>query len=191
MWCATQGTFKIVGKRFWEIHAFIILPFQTMFWPFHSQEWPKRTFFLQYRYVFKRKGDEKRRKYNLRDIVWCKTNFAKRKFLEMHGGLFGVWIFFFLSERGRWATSWFVCLERKMPRVFQLVVFVYSTLTILALVCVIQDVFRSSFNPLRLNICMHILHTILYIFPKVLTRRMRLTIKSFFSWWSFSLFSWP
>ena len=99
--------------------------------------------------------------------------------------------YYFLSERGRWATSWFVCLERKMPRVFQLVVFVYSTLTILALVCVIQDVFRSSFNPLRLNISMHILHNIFHTIPKVLTRRMRLTIKSFFSWWSFPLFSWP
>ena len=69
-----------------------------------------------------------------------------------------------------------------MPRVFLLVVFVYSTLTILALVCVIQDVFSSSFSRLRLDISMHILHTILHTFAKVLTRRMRLTIKSFFSW---------
>ena len=46
-------------------------------------------------------------------------------------------------------------------------------------------------NPLHPNISMHILHTVLYTFPKVLTRRICLTIKSFFSWWSFSLFLWP
>ena len=32
---------------------------------------------------------------------------------------------------------------------------------------------------------MHILHTVLYRFPRLLTRRICLTIKSFFSWWSF------
>ena len=32
------------------------------------------------------------------------------------------------------------------------------------------------------NISMHILHTVLYTFPRVLTRRTCLTIKSFFSW---------
>ena len=41
------------------------------------------------------------------------------------------------------------------------------------------------------NISMHILHTVLYTFPKVLTRRITLTIQSFCSRWSFSLFSWP
>ena len=47
------------------------------------------------------------------------------------------------------------------------------------------------FNPLHPNIIMHILHTVLYTFPKVLTRRICLTIKGFFGWWSFFLFSWP
>ena len=46
-------------------------------------------------------------------------------------------------------------------------------------------------NPLHPNINMHILHTVLYTFLVVLTRRIYLKIKSFFSWWSFSLFSWP
>ena len=40
-------------------------------------------------------------------------------------------------------------------------------------------------------ISMHILYTVLYTFPKVLARRICLTIKSFFSWWSFPLFPWP
>ena len=44
-------------------------------------------------------------------------------------------------------------------------------------------------NPLHANISMQTLHTMLYTFLKVLTRRISLTIKSFFSWWSFSLFS--
>lgn len=39
------------------------------------------------------------------------------------------------------------------------------------------------------NISSHILHTVLHIFPKVPTRRIFLTSKSF-SWWSFPLFSW-
>ena len=46
-------------------------------------------------------------------------------------------------------------------------------------------------NPLHPNISMHILHTVLYIFPKVLTRRICLTIKSFSGWQSFPLFSCP
>ena len=48
-----------------------------------------------------------------------------------------------------------------------------------------------SINPLHSNISMHILHTVLYTFPKVLIRRTFWTIKSFISWWSFPLFSWP
>ena len=39
----------------------------------------------------------------------------------------------------------------------------------------------SCLIPLHPNISMHILHTVLYTFPKVLTRRICLTIKSFFS----------
>ena len=38
---------------------------------------------------------------------------------------------------------------------------------------------------------MHILHTVFYTFPKVLTRRICSSIKWIFSWWSFPLFSWP
>ena len=38
---------------------------------------------------------------------------------------------------------------------------------------------------------MYIIHNVLSTFPKVLTRRICLTIKSFFSWWSFVLFTWP
>ena len=40
------------------------------------------------------------------------------------------------------------------------------------------------------NISMHILHTVLHTFPKRLTRRICLTIKSCFCWWSSTLFSW-
>ena len=43
------------------------------------------------------------------------------------------------------------------------------------------DLFVKSddINPLHSNISMHILHTVLYTFPRVLTRRMSLTILSF------------
>ena len=45
-----------------------------------------------------------------------------------------------------------------------------------------------SFHPLHPNIRMHILHTALYTFSQLMTGRICLTIKSFFSCWSF-LFS--
>ena len=37
-----------------------------------------------------------------------------------------------------------------------------------------------QFNPLQPNITMYIVHTALNTFPKVLTRRICLTIKNFF-----------
>ena len=46
-------------------------------------------------------------------------------------------------------------------------------------------------NPSHPNTSMHILHTLLHTFPKVLTRRIYFTIRRFFSWWSFSLFLLP
>ena len=46
-------------------------------------------------------------------------------------------------------------------------------------------------NPLHPNISMHILHSVLNTFPKVLTRRICLTIENFFRWWSFPFFWWP
>ena len=49
---------------------------------------------------------------------------------------------------------------------------------------------HDVFNPLHSNIRMHILQTVLYIFPYVLARRICLTIKRFFSWLSFPLFTW-
>ena len=39
-----------------------------------------------------------------------------------------------------------------------------------------------SLNPLHPNISRHILHTVLYTYPKVLTRRICLTNRSLFSW---------
>ena len=49
-----------------------------------------------------------------------------------------------------------------------------------------------SKNPLHPNISMHILQTFLYTFPKVLTiRRICLTSKNSFSWWSYATFLWP
>ena len=48
----------------------------------------------------------------------------------------------------------------------------------------------NSNSLLHPNISLHILHTALCTFPKVLPRRISLIIKSSFSWWSFPLFSW-
>ena len=49
----------------------------------------------------------------------------------------------------------------------------------------------STFDHLHPKISIHILHTVLYKFPKVLRRRICLTIKSSCTCWSFTLFSWP
>ena len=46
-------------------------------------------------------------------------------------------------------------------------------------------------NPLNPKISVHILHTVLYKFPDVLTGRICLPNKSIFRWWSFLLFLWP
>ena len=48
----------------------------------------------------------------------------------------------------------------------------------------------SPINPLHANISMHILHTVFHTFTERLTRRICLTIKSYFSWWLSPLFSW-
>ena len=44
---------------------------------------------------------------------------------------------------------------------------------------------HSLINPLYPNISSHILRTVLYTFPELLTRRICLKIKSFISCWSF------
>ena len=53
-----------------------------------------------------------------------------------------------------------------------------------------QKIVCFLFNPLHSIISIHILHTVLCTFTKVLTRRICLTIKIFSSWWSFPFFSW-
>ena len=47
------------------------------------------------------------------------------------------------------------------------------------------------FNPLHPYIRIHLLHTLLCMFPLVLTRRIYRTIKVSLGWRSFPLFSWP
>ena len=67
-----------------------------------------------------------------------------------------------------------------------------------------QDVFCSALYSLldrlsfdfcltffHTNIRMDILHTVLYTFPRELTKSIYLTTKSFFSWLSFLIFSLP
>ena len=49
----------------------------------------------------------------------------------------------------------------------------------------------SRLNSLHTNIGMHFLHTVSYMFPKVLSRRISQTIQGFFSFRSFPLFPWP
>ena len=48
-------------------------------------------------------------------------------------------------------------------------------------IIVTNNYYLPILNTLHLNISMHILHTVLYTFPKVLIRTICLSIKSFFS----------
>ena len=57
--------------------------------------------------------------------------------------------------------------------------------------CRITTALHQRLNPLNPNSSMLILHTVLYIFLKVLKGRICLPIENFFRWWSFPLFSWP
>ena len=43
-----------------------------------------------------------------------------------------------------------------------------------------NKIFQKILYPLHPNVSLYILHTVLCIFPEVLTRRICLTIKSFF-----------
>ena len=49
---------------------------------------------------------------------------------------------------------------------------------------------KAHCRVLHLYISIHILHTVIHTFPKVLIRRTWLTIKSYFSQWSLPLFLW-
>ena len=46
----------------------------------------------------------------------------------------------------------------------------------------VKTVYKKLLTFLNPDISMHILHTILYTFPMILTKRICLTIKSVFSW---------
>ena len=41
---------------------------------------------------------------------------------------------------------------------------------------------KAASKPLLINISIHILHTVLYVFPKMLTRRICFTVTSFSNW---------
>ena len=58
--------------------------------------------------------------------------------------------------------------------------FLCSTIRTRRITCFLK--FLHFFNPLHPIISMHILHTVLCTFPKVLTRRICLSIKSLFNW---------
>ena len=63
--------------------------------------------------------------------------------------------------------------------------FQYPAVIVARFHCVLQRniLFSVHFiNPLHPNISMQFLHTVLYTFPKVFTRRRCLIIKSYFSW---------
>ena len=55
----------------------------------------------------------------------------------------------------------------------------------------ITKLWSSIASSLHPNISISILHTVFYTFPIVLMKRICLTIKNLFSWWSFPLSLWP
>ena len=81
--------------------------------------------------------------------------------------------------------------KRRRPQNDVYLAFVLNAIIYSSSTLHIYNWLHDVFNPLHSNIRMHILQTVLYIFPYVLARRNCLTIKRFFSWLSFPLFSWP
>ena len=55
----------------------------------------------------------------------------------------------------------------------------------------LNQIVETILNSLHPNINIHILLTVLFTFPMVLTRRICLRIRSFLNWWSFPFFSLP
>ena len=73
-------------------------------------------------------------------------------------------LLFLILTIGHYIVAWSIYLEKKLELVcssWKLVI---------------------SLNPLYPNINMHILYTVLQTFPKVLTKKICLTIQSFLSW---------
>ena len=74
--------------------------------------------------------------------------------------------------------------------------FVVEKIIWMVLVCFFCFAFEEAFlqasvNSLHPSINVNLLLTVLRTFPMVLTGRFCVTVNSFFSWWSFPLFSWP
>ena len=55
----------------------------------------------------------------------------------------------------------------------------------------LNQIVETILNSLHPNINIHILLTVLFTFPMVMTRRICLRIRSFLNWWSFPFFSLP
>ena len=70
----------------------------------------------------------------------------------------------------------------------QIMMFTGSEWQVLRLLPCVQQMVHA--NPLHPSNSIHILHTVLCTFTKVLKRRICQTIESFISWWLFPLFSW-
>ena len=98
----------------------------------------------------------------------------------------------------KWVNCWRQLTKSEMSWGFSICITIFSSVSYRFLEVVTLEKFimnlyftyTTSLFILHLNTNMHNLHTALFLFPKVLTRRICLTIKSFFSWWSFPLFWW-
>ena len=84
------------------------------------------------------------------------------------------------------STKWFPF----SPKWRSMKYFLWDRFTKHVYIFVVLEGTSTSLSPLHPNVSMHILHTVLYTSPKMLTRRICWTIKTFFSWWLFPLFSW-
>ena len=116
------------------------------------------------------------------------------------------WTFVLLLKKGTQIciliVIWIHMLKYREIKVFSmiLIIHVFTNNNIFPVSCICYTYPHRNFqNPskkyplisLHPDISMHILYTVLYTFLSILTRRICLKIKSFFSWWSFPLFSWP
>ena len=171
---------------------------------YYPSEWLASNFSLQYQPWIRHKGDKnkwndhplKRLDFQLNYPCHCHKQCIENNIENLHAD-FGVWRLRLFCNFFTVVTKFYQHnLIHSQVKVCMLWLLFHCTewkVTNLLLSPIIKThlLAFSYLNPSNPNISIHILHTVLYTFPKKLTERLCSTIKGFFSSWSFPLFSWP
>ena len=141
----------------------------------------------------------KRTAFNYRSFALSKKKYHKSEKRRLHQGELTTTPFLFCCKvwPDRWSVLCYQITWHHTSSVWRSVLR-NNTNSLLTIPKAKVDFLQMKMNgyvydlsPLHPNISMHILRTDLFTFPREQTRRICLTIKSFFSWLSFPLFYWP